>query len=158
MSTTKDAAATSATNGVPWPGTDAWAAYERRYTLLIDLSKGFDTLLEREPPMDSYSEEVELTAESGEVLLEGIGQYKQLLATLRNVHGALSASPLLTHSFTYRFVGQAKKEDEGDEKDEEGEVVRVEWRYALEGLGSGRSVAVASAVKVEWVKTCVGAS
>ena len=114
----------------PLPGTDSWAAYERRHSILFDLSSGFDVLLDREPPLGSYEEGVELVAESGEVLVSGLPQYKQLLATLRNVHGALSVSPLLQHSFEFEFV-------DGKEEEEE---VRVAWRYQLEGVGSGRSV------------------
>ena len=115
----------------PLPGTDSWAAYERRHSILFDLSSGFDVLLDREPPLGSYDEGVELVAESGEVLVSGLPQYKQLLATLRNVHGALSVSPLLQHSFEFEFVEGGGKEEEE---------VRVAWRYQLEGVGSGRSV------------------
>ena len=78
--------------------------------------------------------DVELVAESGEVLVSGLPQYKQLLATLRNVHGALSVSPLLQHSFEFEFVGG------GGTRAQQRTEVRVSWRYQLEGVGSGRSV------------------
>jgi hypothetical protein len=129
---TVPASAKAADLGVPLPGTEAWPAYERRHPVLMDLLKGFQVLLDGDPPLSSYADGVELAAEAGEVLVSGLEQYRQLLTTLRNLHRTLGASPLIKHSFTFDFVDSPQGGDD--------EEVRVAWRYELEGLGSGRSV------------------
>ena len=141
VATEAAAAAARGPLDAPIPGTDAWSAYERRHRVLVELSEGFERLLESEPPLGAYAQGVVLVAEGGEVLISTLAQYQQLLATLRNLHRALIASPLLAHSFTFDFerrnvggmatgmggmaTGIAENEAE----------VRVAWRYALKGVG-----------------------
>ena len=131
------ASAASAARGpldAPLPGTDAWSAYERRHRVLVELSKGFDVLLESEPPLGAYAQGVVLVAEGGEVLISTLAQYQQLLATLRNLHRALTASPLLAHSFKFDFLKRNADGKAPGFSEDEAEV-RVAWTYALKGVG-----------------------
>jgi hypothetical protein len=131
------ASAASAARGpldAPLPGTDAWSAYERRHRVLVELSKGFEVLLESEPPLGAYAQGVVLVAEGGEVLISTLTQYQQLLATLRNLHRALIASPLLAHSFKFDFVRRNADGKATGFSEDEAEV-RVAWTYALKGVG-----------------------
>ena len=131
------ASAASAARGpldAPLPGTDAWSAYERRHRVLVELSKGFEILLESEPPLGAYAQGVVLVAEGGEVLISTLAQYQQLLATLRNLHRALIASPLLAHSFKFDFL-KRNADDKAPGFSEDEAEVRVAWTYALKGVG-----------------------
>ena len=131
----------------PLPGSDAWAAYERRYRVLADLTSGFETLLEREPPLGAYAETVEVRAESGETLVEGKAQYVQLLRALRGVHSTLGASPLLRHTFDFDFVDASEVGLDTDDADAD-DAVGVAWEYTLRGAASGRTVGTLAATSV----------
>ena len=65
---------------------------------MSSLGAGFSSLLESQPELDGYDEEVELRAASGELLLQGRAQYAQLVSSLQRVNTALTASPLLSAS------------------------------------------------------------
>ena len=90
----------------PLPGTSAWSEYEATHFAAATLAAQFQTLLEFPPDLSSsaslYAEDMTLRSAAGnERLVSGREQYAQLLSSLIKVHQAVSASPLLTYTYSY---------------------------------------------------------
>lgn len=154
----------AAGDSVPPPGSDKWPAYEALHRRALSLGAGFSSLLESQPELDGYDEEVELRAASGELLLQGRAQYAQLVSSLQRVNTALTASPLLSASLQVSLEYAAPRDEQdalagaaaagtvGDAPPgaSPGETVRavigrprevltVRWRYEMVGrAGPGR--------------------
>ena len=99
----------------PSPGSIVeWPRYAALHSVSTTMARQFGTLLDSPPDLGGspsiYSEDMTLrSAAGGERLLAGRPQYSQLLSSLHRVHRAITASPLLSYSLSYRlaFNGEA---------------------------------------------------
>ncbi|KAL1518769.1 hypothetical protein AB1Y20_003053 [Prymnesium parvum] len=94
-------------SAVPPPGSDGWPRYASLHQQALLLGQQFADLFTNQPDLSTYSDGIELRAETGELLLQGKAQYSQLIRSLSRVHNALIASPLLEHSLRLRLESRA---------------------------------------------------
>uniref|UniRef100_A0A7S4BIP1 Uncharacterized protein n=2 Tax=Chrysotila carterae TaxID=13221 RepID=A0A7S4BIP1_CHRCT len=87
----------------PLPGTAEWPAYERLHRAALQMATDVHALLRADLDLTNYVQEVQLESSSGDRLLRGKTQYKQLLGSLRRAHAAFAASPLLLHTLDYQL-------------------------------------------------------